>query len=37
MNYTFDIRYIMADLYTDSYFELIIDMMLRDPSLNMGN
>lgn len=37
MNYSFDVRYLMADIKTSTKFELIIDLMLRDFNITQGN
>lgn len=36
-NYYFDIRHLLAQVSTNSYFNLSIDLMLRDPSLVSGS
>ncbi|CAF0843279.1 unnamed protein product [Brachionus calyciflorus] len=36
-NYSFDIRYLSADIYTNSTFNLTIDLMLRDPEISNGS
>jgi hypothetical protein len=36
-NYSFDIRYVQAQLSTSSFLELKFDLMLRDPALAPGN